>query len=169
MLNSFKYFKYTRKISYNVFNYPKVIFIALNNRFKKRWIGLIKPMKTQTSLFWISKYYANYRKQKTSNFICFFKRKRKKNHATMYQSLDFCLYKAHFFKTIRQSRFFIKNKIVQVNSYTVNSPNYVLQEGDIVTLNWFFFSTMKNTLSNFFFFQFINNTKFLFFLIFFLK
>lgn len=151
MLNSFKYFKFTRKIGYNIFNSPKVVYISVNNRFKKRWSLFIKPLKTQSSLFWISKYYSSFRKQISSNYVCFFKRKRKKENSNVCQNLDFCLYKARFFKTIRQSRFFIKNKIVQVNFYTVNTPNYVLQEGDVVSLNWFFFSTIKTNMVNSFF------------------
>lgn len=151
MLNNFKYFKQTRKVGFNTFNCPKVIFYGFKDPRQNRWAIFTKPTKTQSALFWVSKYYFLARFSKTSNFVSFFKRKQ--NIVSQQQSLDYCLYFLHFFKTIRHARYFILRGNVRVNNVVVKSPDQKLREGDVVTLKKEYLSFLQQLWSSSFFFS----------------
>jgi len=154
MLNNFKYFKYTRRIGFNVINSPKVAYTVILLFRIKKWNLFSKPLKTQTNLFWISKFFFTNQINKVTDYVSFFKRKQRSvSTSSTYKTLDFCLYSAKFFKTIRQSRFFINRGFVKVNSFIISKPDYRLKPGDVVSLKWDVTSHLAHVWVCSFFFQ----------------
>jgi hypothetical protein len=133
MLNHFKYFKYSKRLGFNLINDPKFAHKGLFYRFKKNWEALARPVKSATNLFWISKYFSITQTARGKQYLLFFKRKKFNENKLCKCSLDFCLLQARFCKTIRQARHFIFLGCVKVNGLLVKKPDFCLQEGDVTS------------------------------------
>lgn len=158
MLNNFKSFKYSRSLGLNLLNNPKFAKQAISFIKTKKWETFQKPIRTISGLLWTSKYFYGNKLALQQNYLAFFKRKEKQ--APFFQitkKLDSSLYIARFFKTIRQSRLAIQLGFVLVNGKTITKADFVLKEGDLVSVkadllpalfnywkNSFFFSTYKD-------------------------
>jgi ribosomal protein S4 len=158
MLNNFKSFKHSRRLGLNLLNNPKFAKQALSFINTKRWEIFQKPARTTSGLLWTSKYFYGSKLALQQNYLAFFKRKEKQ--ASFFQitkTLDSSLYIARFFKTIRHCRLAIQLGFVLVNGKTITKADFVLVEGDLVSVkadllppllhywkNSFFFSTYKD-------------------------
>jgi small subunit ribosomal protein S4 len=56
------------------------------------------------------------------------------------------LYRAHFFKSIRQSRLAIKHGHILVNNIKIKSNKYLINEGDVISISKEIHNVIKNNL-----------------------
>ena len=159
MLNNYKYFKYSRKVGFNLHNSPKLAFFA--SQFQhKRWEVFAKPFRSSTNLFRVSKYYSSQLTQNKKNLFVFFKRKKKqaKKHQYFF-CLDTCLFVSRFFKTLRQARAAIYAGFVCVNGALVKKPDYKVAEGSLISIESFLQKKLVPIWQKSFFFSFFKRIK----------
>lgn len=60
--------------------------------------------------------------------------------------LDIVLFRSYFVKSINESRSFIKNGYVYVNSKKITVSSFILKKGDIITLDSFSYNLIKQNI-----------------------
>lgn len=160
MLNNYKYFKYARKVGFNLHNNPKLAFFASQFHHEKRWEVFAKPFKSNTNLFWVSKYYSSKLTQSNKNLFVFFKRKKKQSKKPQhFFCLDTCLFISRFFKTLRQARAAIHSGFVCVNGVLVKKPDYFVTAGTLITIDPSLLKKLLPVWHKSFFFSFFKTIK----------
>jgi ribosomal protein S4 len=161
MLNNYKYFKYARKLGFNLHNSPKLAFYASQlHEEKQRWEVFAKPFRSTTNLFSVSKYYSSKLAQNKKNLFVFFKRKKKQAKKPQhFFCLDTCLFISRFFKTLRQARAAVYAGFVCVNGALVKKSDYRVTEGSLISIAFPLLKRLLPVWQQSFFFSFFKTIK----------
>nr|APC25083.1 ribosomal protein S4 [Blastocystis sp. subtype 6] len=87
----------------------------------------------------LRKYFSNYKEYNFKKYLL-------KNYLNLERRLDFNIYKAHFVKSLYESRFFIIKGFVLVNNKKITTFNYLLKKNDKIEINSKFFNLVFNSI-----------------------
>jgi len=138
-----KKFKLFSKLKTNIIDHPKITY----NRLKKRkWTRLKNSLPQRSSEYGtllLSKqklraFYGNLSENKFSSFYKQAKRAKGNTGVNflklLERRLDTTLFRMRFSNTFEEIQQFITHKHILVNGKIVNSPSYILKDGDIISV-----------------------------------
>nr|APC25135.1 ribosomal protein S4 [Blastocystis sp. subtype 9] len=88
----------------------------------------------------LRKYFSNYKEYNFKKYLL-------QNYLNFEKRLDFNIYKAHFVKSLYESRFFIVKGFILVNNRKITTFNYLLKKNDKVEINPKFFNLVLNSIN----------------------
>ena len=138
-----------RKKKFKSYDLSRHILPKYYNPFKKRYRNVLLNRKR------VSLFYGGIKEKKFKIYKNIVKKERKNlnnnNKIILYifeKRLDVVLYRSHFAKTVRSAKQLIIHKHVKVNNKTITTDSYLLQSGDIISIDIKIQKLIKNNINS---------------------